>query len=272
VTTAGRLAARIEAELREHADPVRGVGAQRYLKIELECLGCGAAAIRSAAAGVLRDEPGLDRRRMLALVRALWVRPVWDLRAAATVLLERRAALLAPADLVLLERLIRDSGTWALVDELAVHAVGPLVARHPRLEARLDRWVRDDDFWVRRASLLAHLLPLRRGAGDFDRFARRADRLLEEREFFIRKAIGWVLRDTSRRRPREVAAWLLPRAARASGLTVREATKHLPARERAAILAAHADGKAPRGRAVRAARRAAASPGTSPRRPRRSRP
>lgn len=237
MTTAGRLAARIEAELRVHADPVRGVGAQRYLKIELECLGCGAAAIRSAVAGVLRDEPGLDRRRMLALVRALWVRPVWDLRAAATVLLERRAALLAPADLVLLERLIRDSGTWALVDELAVHAVGPLVARHPRLEARLDRWVRDDDFWVRRAALLAHLLPLRRGAGDFDRFARRADLLLEEREFFIRKAIGWVLRETGKKRPSLVARWLAPRLARASGLTVREAVRWLPARDKRALLA-----------------------------------
>jgi hypothetical protein len=67
--------------------------------------------------------------------------------------------------------------------------------------------------------------------------------MLGEKEFFVRKAIGWVLRDTSRKRPDEVAAWLLPRAARASGLTVREATKHLAARARAAILAAHEAGK-----------------------------
>ena len=237
MTTAGRLAARIEAELRDHGDPVRGAGARRYLKIDLECLGCGAAVIRSTVDGALREEPGLDRRGLVALVRALWVRPAWDVRAAAMVLLERRADLLAPSDLPLLERLIRDSGTWALVDGLAVHAVGPLVGRHPKLEATLDRWVRDEDLWVRRSALLAHLLPLRRGGGDFARFARRADALLEEREFFIRKAIGWVLRETGKKRPELVAAWLEPRLARASGLTVREAVRWLPARLKRALLA-----------------------------------
>ncbi len=237
MTTARRLAARIEAELRGRSDPVRGAGARRYLKIDLECLGCGAAAIRSAVDGALREEPGLDHRRLVAFVRALWARPVWDVRAAAMVLLERRADLLAPSDLALLERLIRDSGTWALVDGLAVHAVGPLVARHPELEATLDRWVRDEDFWVRRSALLAHLLPLRRGGGDFERFARRADALLEEREFFIRKAIGWVLRETGKKRPELVAGWLAPRLERASGLTVREAVRWLPARDQRALLA-----------------------------------
>jgi 3-methyladenine DNA glycosylase AlkD len=60
--------------------------------------------------------------------------------------------------------------------------------------------------------------------------------MLDEREFFIRKAIGWVLRETGRKRPELVSEWLLPRAARASGVTVREAVKHLPEREREEIL------------------------------------
>jgi hypothetical protein len=59
-----------------------------------------------------------------------------------------------------------------------------------------------------------------------------------EREFFIRKAIGWVLRDTGRRRPDLVYEWLLPRAARASAVTIREAVKPLSPVQRAAILAA----------------------------------
>jgi 3-methyladenine DNA glycosylase AlkD len=62
--------------------------------------------------------------------------------------------------------------------------------------------------------------------------------MLDEREFFIRKAIGWVLRDTGRKRPDLVYEWLLPRAARASGVTIREALKPLSAAQRAAIIAA----------------------------------
>jgi 3-methyladenine DNA glycosylase AlkD len=61
--------------------------------------------------------------------------------------------------------------------------------------------------------------------------------MLDEKEFFVRKAIGWVLRDTSRRRPELVYEWLLPRAARAPGVTLREAVKYLSKSQRDEILA-----------------------------------
>lgn len=67
--------------------------------------------------------------------------------------------------------------------------------------------------------------------------------MLEEREFFLRKAIGWVLRETGKRRPELVHAWLLPRARRASGLTVREAVRHLPEDLSAQLLAARNGGR-----------------------------
>jgi len=134
----------------------------------------------------------------------------------------------------------RESRTWALVDGLAASVVGPLSERCPELWRTLDRWASDDDFWVRRATLLAHLLALRRGEGDFERFGRYADAMLEEDEFFIRKAIGWVLRDTARKRPALVYAWLEPRARRASGVTIREAVKYLSDRQRQALEAARA--------------------------------
>ena len=82
----------------------------------------------------------------------------------------------------------------------------------------------------------------RRGEGDWDRFAELADRMLEEREFFVRKAIGWVLRETAKRRPELVADWLEPRAQRAAGLTVREAIKPLSAHDRDRILTARSAG------------------------------
>jgi 3-methyladenine DNA glycosylase AlkD len=102
----------------------------------------------------------------------------------------------------------------------------------------LDRWAGDPDFWIRRSALLALLVPLRRGGGDFPRFSRYAETMLEEKEFFIRKAIGWVLRDTGRKRPDLVYAWLLPRAGRTSGVTLTEAVKPLSPAQRAAVLAA----------------------------------
>lgn len=117
----------------------------------------------------------------------------------------------------------------------------PLVERHPTLAPTLDRWADDGDFWVRRTAMLALLPALRRGGGDFDRFARYADAMLEEREFFIRKAIGWVLREVGKRRPALVAEWLEPRVHRVSGVTFREAVKYLPPADRERLTAARRD-------------------------------
>ena len=231
------LADELEARIRTHANPERAVSERRYLKSDLEFCGAGLPAVRAEVRAFEREQP-LDRELLVALVRALWAPPVHERRMAAVVLLERRAKLLASEDIALLEELIRASYTWAYVDAIATTAVGPLVEGDPGLGRTLDRWAEDGDFWVRRSAMLALLRPIRAGGGDFERFARYADAMLEEREFFVRKAIGWVLREASKQRPDEVYEWLAPRAGRASGVTLREAVKYLDPEQREALLAA----------------------------------
>jgi len=237
------LARDLERTLRARGTAERAVGAKAYLKSELEFLGVDTPTLRKAVKGLLREREDLDRVALGDLVEALWCRGIFELRAAAVEILMARVNTLEPPDMDLVERLLRDSHTWALVDGLAPRVAGPLAGRYPELEATLDRWAEDEDFWLRRAALLADLVPLRRGGGDWDRFTRYADRMLEEREFFVRKAIGWVLREVGKSRPRLVAEWLLapggaPRAARASGVTLREAVKYLPEADRETILRA----------------------------------
>lgn len=210
--------------------------------------------MRTTVREIKRQYRALDRQGLVALVKMLWARPVFERRMMAVLLLEAFEPLLRPADIALLERLIRESKTWAFVDELAIAITGRLVERNPELLQIIDRWARDSDFWLRRSAMLALLPPLRRGGGDFRRFARYADRMLEETEFFIRKSIGWVLRETGQAQPDTVYAWLLPRAARASGVTVREAVKYLSSTQRAALLAAYTRAKHPGGASDRGPR------------------
>jgi 3-methyladenine DNA glycosylase AlkD len=238
--TASAEAAVLESELRVLGTPQRAASEQAYLKSDLEFTGTAVPVTRSVIRSWCRARPGLTRRELVAVARALWARPVFECRMAAVELLDARAALLRAGDAVLIEHMLRTARTWALVDGLAEHVMGALTERCPELAATLDRWARDDDFWLRRSAMLALLRPLRRGEGDFERFSRYADQMLEEKEFFIRKSIGWVLRDTAKRRPEMVAAWLAPRAHRASGVTLREAVKPLPADVRERLLAAHA--------------------------------
>jgi 3-methyladenine DNA glycosylase AlkD len=235
----GRAAREIASSLRALGNQERAAQERRYLKSELRHLGVSVPAIRRVAKGFAAAHPDLTRDELLELVEALWSEPVHERRMAAVELLDLYGHLLEPGDVSLIERLIRESKTWALVDGLAVSVVGRLLERFPELVAALDRWAQDEDFWLRRTSLLAQLGPLRGGEGDFARFGRYADAMLGEREFFIRKAIGWVLRETGKKRPELVYAWLRPRAEQAAGVTVREAVKYLPAEERDELLALH---------------------------------
>jgi 3-methyladenine DNA glycosylase AlkD len=221
--------------LRQLGSAERAAHEKAYLKSELCHYGVPVPAIRRVAKHVVSANPELDHDELVGLVETLWATDVHERRMVAVELLELRGDLLGPADMPLLERLLRESGTWALVDGLAVSVVGDLVDRHTALGATLDQWATDEDFWIRRSALLALLGPLRRGGGDFERFGRYADPMLDDTGFFIRKAIGWVLRDTGRKRPDLVYEWLLPRAHRASGVTIREALKPLSHEQRAAI-------------------------------------
>lgn len=135
----------------------------------------------------------------------------------------------------LLEKLLRASGSWAYVDWLCTKVVAPLVEREPAQKGVLARWARDPDFWIRRSAMLSLLPALRRGEGDFALFERMAVPMLIESEFFIRKAIGWILRDISHRRPAVTAAFVRRHATRLSGVTWREAAKYIPAADRAAV-------------------------------------
>jgi 3-methyladenine DNA glycosylase AlkD len=240
VLDAARRAPEIEAELRRSGSPERAAGEKSYLKSDLRFLGVTLAEIRRVAKEAARD-PRLDGGGVIRLVEELWREPVFERRMVAALVLEFRADEIGREDLELIERLIRESRTWALVDALAGDVVGEMALRL-RIGRTLDRWARDDDFWMRRASLLAELKPLKHDV-PFQPFARRADRMLEEREFFIRKAIGWVLRETSKRRPDEVYRWIAPRTHRASGVTMREAVKYLDVRRADRLMAAYAAGR-----------------------------
>jgi 3-methyladenine DNA glycosylase AlkD len=245
VTPAMRATA-LEARLRDAGTPERAEGEKAYLKSDLDFLGATVWQIRAEVRATVAVIDSLDHDGLVALVQALWSEPIFERRMAASILLELRSGLLDTNDLPLVERLLRESHTWALVDGLAGDVVGAILAADEQGTSRvLDRWAGDDDFWIRRSALLAWLKPLRAGAPP-DRFLAYADTMLDEKEFFIRKAIGWVLREVAKRRPSVVAEWLAPRTHRASGVTMREAVKYLPAADADRLMTAYRERRSAR--------------------------
>src|SRR2546429_5563072 len=190
---------------------------------------------RTAVAEFCRAHPDLTRADLRAIAEAAYATDSHDLRSAAIGVLERRVALLTGRDLGWLIDLVRRSNSWAYVDWLSLGVIGEVIAQDRPSLRRLPVWARDESFWVRRTALLAQHDTLKAGAGDFALFARLADGMLEEREFFIRKAIGWVLREVSKKRPELTYAFLRKHRDRMSRLSLLEGAKYLPAPKRKAL-------------------------------------
>lgn len=232
---AAAFRADLTERLRPLSTPERAVKEKAYLRSELEHLGTRVPAVRREALRLARTRVPRELATTKAAADELWSSAVHELRLAALELLAERADLLTPQQLPYLESLVRQARTWALIDVVAPKAVGTLLARYSAVQDAMRAWAADTDFWVRRAALLAYLKNLPAGRTPFHDFTAVADPLLEDREFFVRKAMGWVLREYGKVAPDEVFGWLWPRRARAARLTVREAAKYLRDEQRSAL-------------------------------------
>jgi len=236
-------AAELTEALRPFGSAARAEQEKRYLKSDLEFIGVAAPDLRRTVKAAVKDQLAvsgrrsarLDRETAVAWALALWREPVHERRAAAVEILRLAVTTLDAGDLATVEQLIRASRTWAYVDVLAGNIAGAVALRDPSAWKRIDAWAADEDFWVRRSALLALLVGIRAGRPDLPRFTRYAAPMLAEKEFFIRKAIGWVLRETSRREPQWVATWTAAHLGEISGVTFREAVRRLPLEDKARL-------------------------------------
>lgn len=233
--TGHAAAATILADLRSAADPARAASERAYLKSGRDFLGVSVPVTRRIVRAQFRSGAIDGRSAAKAAVASLWAGPFFECRRAAVEVLAAAVGELGPDDLPVVEAYVRDGETWAIVDPLAIEVAGRIVARGVDVDlgTTMDRWSTDpDSFWVRRMSLLALLPSLRAGGEEWPRFVRYADAMLAEREFFIRKAIGWALRQHARTDAAAVEAFVARMGDRLSPLSRREALRGTPAGRR----------------------------------------
>lgn len=224
----------VRAALAATGDPERAVQQQAYMKSDLPYVGLSAPELRTLLRPLLAEHRFVDRGSWEAAVLELWDdvthREEWY---AAVALLRHRTYRdwLDPDLLPLLEHLVRTGAWWDVVDEIASHLVGQVLLDHrSAVTTVMDAWSVDaDSMWVRRTAMLAQL---RHGEDtDTDLLERVLVANLDDtaygKEFFVRKALGWALRQHARTDPAWVRTFVDTYADRLSGLSRREALKHL---------------------------------------------
>lgn len=224
--------AQVLALLQPLADGQRAEGMQAYMRGRFTFFGIQTPARRAATLPWLRACKGMPADQLLAIAGLLWAQPQRECHYVAADLLARHQAALGMGELQALLDLVQRQSWWDTVDTLA-GVVGDVLRRErkrrPEAQGAMDDALRHVDLWVRRVAML-HQLGWRSDT-DRARLFAYAEALAPETEFFIRKAIGWALRDFARHDPVAVAAFLQRMGDRLSGLSRREAGKHIFARE-----------------------------------------
>lgn len=217
------LTAEVLEALEGRADVDRAAAMRAYMRDQFPFLGVPTPERRRLSKPLLvavRRAPSADA---VAVVDRLWSRPEREFRYVGADVTRAAARRWEPQRLADLRRWVTTDSWWDTVDSLAV-SVGDLVTAHPALADEMDRWIEDRDIWVARVALL-HQLGWKDRV-DLDRLFGYCTRRGSDREFFIRKAIGWALRDAARTHPDEVRDFVGAHP-ELSGLSRREALKHL---------------------------------------------
>lgn len=227
--TAASFNQRVGAAVVPLANAEKAIAMRAYMRDQFDYLGVPTPQRRAAVLPILRELKGVDAARLIELAEGLWTLPQREYQYVAVDLLARHWKALTLEQLPALLSLAQRKSWWDSVDGLA-GVVGDVVRAHrlhdPACQIHMDRALRHENLWVRRIAML-HQLGWRNET-DVPRLFRHALELAPETDFFIRKAIGWALRDYAWHDPQAIRQFLDDMRDVLSPLSVREAGKNLP--------------------------------------------
>lgn len=218
------------------ADKERAVNEKRYLKSPFRFFGVSLPVTDKIAKGFRKVNPEAERDYVVELAKRLWASEYHDEKRLGLRILQYYPNHLDSAIMPMLETMLEQSTGWDFVDDISIHLVGTVLEKDKDAYRYLKKWSRSGNFWMKRASMISQILLFRTGGGDRKLFYGFAEKMLHEKEFFIRKAIGWCIREIAKADPDEAFGFLIKIRDRASGLTLREGAKRLPEKQKLLIV------------------------------------
>ena len=212
------------AELSLYADAQRAKDQQRYMKSKMPYLGVSMPEAKKVFKSVFKAFVPKDnaeyRERLLYFFTNAQYRELWY---AGSIYASTYKNFIVEENIDLYIQVIRIAGWWDIVDHIAPNLIGKALQGSSSFAVYLRRWIRDEDLWVRRTALIAQLRYKEKT--DFQLLASLIVQVAHEKDFFIRKAIGWALRAYSYVNPEAVKMFIVKNENILSGLSIREGLK-----------------------------------------------
>ncbi|MBF0506331.1 MAG: DNA alkylation repair protein [Nitrospirae bacterium] len=222
--------------MRAGGDKERAAFEKTYLKCTDKFFGTSVPFADRMAKDFRKRNEKSDREYIIALAKELFTSEYHDEKRLGLRILQYYPDYLDLSLMPLLEDMLMHSSTWDLIDDISIHLVSIVLEKDRKAYRYLKKWSRSESFWMRRASLISQILLFRKNRGDNKLFYSFAERMINEKEFFIRKAIGWSIREMAKGNADEAFRFLMKIRDRASGLTLREGAKRLPENMKAQVL------------------------------------
>ena len=233
-----KIVEHVKGALRRLGSPKRAARDKRYMKSDLDHYGIKVPELRKLSRQTIQSND-LNPDQALTVARGLWRSGWYEERSLAILLTARFADEYGPETVPeVFEPWLSDIGGWSHLDSLCIEVIGVVAGNHPSLWRRIFDWRLDDHMWTRRASIVSYMQVVRDGTFDRERFRQTCADLASERDFFIRKAIGWLMREYSRKWPEEAVGMIIDLGPVLSPLSLREAIRRYPADKQASIRAA----------------------------------
>lgn len=221
-----QVVAFVSEQLRARADPAKAVEMAAYMKTQMPFYGVQKPYRVPILRSLKKDFLPSSIEEYQDTVSALWKQKHREEKYCAINYATLFPQYVVFESLPLYEEMIRTGAWWDFVDPLAVDLVGDvLLANRKRMSPVIRKWSKDSDFWIRRASLLSHLH--HKHETDEELLYESCLLLADETEFFIRKGMGWALREYSKTNQKSVRSFVKKNKNRLSSLTIKEASKYL---------------------------------------------
>lgn len=214
----------IEKEFVNHLDDENAIGMKAYMRDQFDFLGLKKPLRAELLKPVFDSFKAVNSDEWPLIVQQVWNLKFREFQYVAMELCRKKSKDFQAGHLPLLEKMILEKSWWDTVDFVASNLVGDLFKRHPELiDKTISKWLKTENFWLHRTAIIFQLKYGKHT--DQQLLFSLCSRYAEEKEFFIRKAIGWALRQYSKSNPGSVRDYI--KKQKLSPLSVKEASKYI---------------------------------------------
>ncbi len=202
----------------------KATGMKKYMRNQFNFIGISSLERKELFISFIKEYGCPEKDNMANTVKALWELDYRDYQYSAIGMITKRIKTLDTDFIPVIEYMVTNRSWWDTVDAIASNIVGPLLLKDKKFMRSINRkWINSENMWLRRTALIFQLNY--KDETDEKMLYSNIKKCAKEKEFFIRKAIGWALRQYARKNPESVRNFVSK--TELSTLSTREALKRI---------------------------------------------